>query len=372
MADTQAQTETAVAARQRKTLPGAVIQSLVRGGVFFSWFLPSFSNIGYRLRSPLFRATAFDFSGQHWLVTGASAGIGREIARQAALGGATVLAAARNQPLLDQLAEEVAAAVEPGPAAGRVVPLAADLSEVSVADRALSAAALPLPPGIRLDVLVNNVGVMRDQPEVTAEGLDLVLATNLVVPYQLTGKLLAGGRLDASSTVITMSSGGMYNVPLNLSALLPGKRYNGTLAYAFQKRAQVALNRHWQVAPEYPFASYVMHPGWVDTPGVRSSMPEFYQLMKPILRGLTAGADTALWLAATKPARDRTGGIWLDRKRRPEHLLPGTRGGASGPELIEFLEQQIAQAQRGTEPVAGSDSADRAQGATTDAKAPAG
>ena len=343
------------AAQQTRAPPGqpqsgplstTMLQSLLRGSVFFSWFLPSFSNIGYRLRAPLFRSSVLDFSGQHWLVTGASTGIGREIARQAALAGATVIAVARSERGLEALAEQVATEVTGRPGAGRVLPLAADLSVIRTIAGPLAPDALPLPRGVTVDVLVNNVGVMRDRPEETVEGLDLVLATNLVVPFELTEQLLAGGRLGASSVVITMSSGGMYNVPLNLHALLPGKRYNGTLAYAFQKRAQVALNRHWQEAPEYPFSSYVMHPGWVDTPGVRSSMPDFYRLTKPILRDSGAGADTALWLAATRPITPRTGGIWFDRKRRPEHLLPGTRDGARAADPVAFLRQQVDRVRR--------------------------
>lgn len=338
---------------QRSSAQPAVLQSMLqstaRGAIFFSLFLPSFSNIGYQLRRPFFKPTAFRFSGQHWLVTGASEGLGREIARRAALGGATVIAVARNQERLDSLASEVAgeAAEQPaGGAAGRILPLAVDLSRVGAVNGALAPQALPLPAGVALDVLVNNVGVMLDTPAVTAEGLDLALATNLIVPYALTEALAADGRLGADAVVINMSSGGMYNVPLSLRALLPGRRYNGTLAYAFHKRAQVVLNRYWQDSAEHAFRSYVMHPGWVETPGVQSSMPDFYRTMKPILREVAAGADTALWLAATRPDGVPTGGIWLDRKRRPEHLLPGTRGGASAAELLEFLRQQLDSAQQ--------------------------
>jgi hypothetical protein len=67
-----------------------------------------------------------------------------------------------------------------------------------------------------------------------------------------------------------------------------------------------------------------MHPGWVDTPGVKASLPRFYRLTRPLLRTPEQGADTIVWLgAADEPGRS-TGLFWHDRRSRPTHLLPWT------------------------------------------------
>ena len=51
----------------------------------------------------------------------------------------------------------------------------------------------------------------------------------------------------------------------------------------------------------------------------------FYRLTRPLLRTAAEGADTIVWLAAAPEAGAGTGGFWHDRRRRPTHLLPGTR-----------------------------------------------
>jgi dehydrogenase/reductase SDR family member 12 len=64
-----------------------------------------------------------------------------------------------------------------------------------------------------------------------------------------------------------------------------------------------------------------MHPGWVDTQGLRDSLPGFRKVMRPLLRTAEQGADTIVWLGAAAPAAEVSGGFWLDRVLRPTHLL---------------------------------------------------
>ena len=77
-----------------------------------------------------------------------------------------------------------------------------------------------------------------------------------------------------------------------------------------------------------------MHPGWVDTPGVRSSLPQFYKATSRLLRTPQEGADTIVWLgAAPQPARS-TGGFWHDRRQRPIHRVPWTKETAEDRERL--------------------------------------
>ena len=79
---------------------------------------------------------------------------------------------------------------------------------------------------------------------------------------------------------------------------------------------------------------HAMHPGWADTPGVRSSLPTFYRLTRPLLRTPEQGADTIVWLAAAAEPGCSTGGFWHDRRRRPTHRLPWTRESAADREAL--------------------------------------
>ena len=66
------------------------------------------------------------------------------------------------------------------------------------------------------------------------------------------------------------------------------------------------------------------HPGWVDTPGVKESLPAFYRLTRPLLRDMDEGTDTVLWLATASSVATETGLLWHDRAPRSEYRLDKT------------------------------------------------
>ncbi len=306
------------------------MNDLLRGAMFFSCFLPSFTRLGYASRKWLWPQQELDFGGQRWVVTGATGGIGYEIARQAAAHGAEVHAVARSAEKL----AEMEAALE-----GKIVRHVADLSLISEVMSTANHIADDLP---HVDVLVNNVGLMLNERQTTSEGLEQGFATNVLGHFALTEALRSHERL-AQGIVINMSSGGMYNVPMTLERLQGGEDYDGMLTYAYQKRAQVLLNSWWR---QEGLNSYVMHPGWVDTPGVETAMPDFHKMTNAVLRDTAAGADTAVWLAATKPAQVKPEGIWFDRKLRREHVFPNTRDGRDGAALVGYLDNAFGEATR--------------------------
>jgi len=298
---------------------------------FYGRFTPSYSRIGYQARRLTWPRFDADFTGQRWLVTGASGGIGAAIASGAASRGAKVLAVARSGEKLE------AARQRAGDAAPGIGNLRCDLSSVAAIRgllEDLKAAGDPV------DVLVNNVGVLLNTLQVTGEGFEASYATNLLGHYQLTEGLMDAGLLGDRPLVINMASGGLYNVPLNTGLLnvTDPKRYGGKAAYASHKRAQVALSGLWheRLAAEGG-ASYVMHPGWARTEGVRDSLPVFYRIQGAVLRTPAEGADTALWLAGTRPAQAGEA-IWFDRAVRPQHLFAHTREAQCGAgEVVEKL-----------------------------------
>jgi hypothetical protein len=124
-----------------------------------------------------------------------------------------------------------------------------------------------------------------------------------------------------------VASGGMYTQRLSLDDSEWQRRpYDGVAAYAQTKRMQVVLAE--LLAEELPRARITvssMHPGWADTPAVRSSLPRFWKTMQRRLRTPAEGADTVIWLAASAAARGRSGRFWFDRRPRSTHLLPWTR-----------------------------------------------
>lgn len=303
---------------------------------FYGRFLVSFSAIGYRARSLTWQALPASFGGQTWLVTGATAGIGRATVEGATRRGATVLALARSREKLDALVRGA-----PGP--GRVIPIVVDLS--LVADTRRAAAAI-VAQGTRIDVLVNNVGLLLDDLSTTSEGFETSYATNLLTHWVLTEALLNGGALTSQATIIEMSSGGMYNAGLTLDYMnmRDPRKYNGVYAYAVHKRGQAALVEYWQ--KRYGTGGlrcYVMHPGWADTDGVKTAMPNFRRRLRTVLRDSAQGADTALWLAATRPSAPGPEAFWFDRAPRAAHAYPHTMKSKYTPDdLATFLAKDAA------------------------------
>jgi NAD(P)-dependent dehydrogenase (short-subunit alcohol dehydrogenase family) len=304
---------------------------ILTGLKFFLGFAPKFSRRGFQRRGLAERPVRADFGGQRWLVTGASGGIGREIVSQAVSRGAKVTAVARSEAKLLLLKREVE-----GP--GEVEARPADLSlrrEVTDLTKALADG------GEGFEVLVNNVGVLLHEHLLTDEGFEASFAANLLNHFALTEDLISYGLLTRGSIVINMSSGGMYTtelLPDQLNGTDPG-RHDGVAAYARHKRAQVELTHAWNQRHGPDVTFYVMHPGWVDTEGVRTSLPGFRKLFGPVLRNAAQGADTAIWLAAERPPIAGEG-IWLDRELQPEHIGDHTRTDLGRrAELMEKLEE---------------------------------
>lgn len=293
---------------------------------------PGYSRLGFALRRrawPDRGATLPPMEGRTVLVTGATAGIGRAAAeRFAALGARTVLLARDGGRAAAARAQIVAATGNPDV---HVVP--ADLSSLtSVRD----AVARITEQETALHVLVNNAGVMSPERRLSPDGIELTFATNVLGTFVLTEGLLPLLTRSAPARIITVSSGGMYGQRLRLDDLQTERiAYAPAAVYARTKRAQVVLTEAWGTALAGSGVTvHAMHPGWADTPGVRDSLPRFHRVLGPALRTPEQGADTIVWLgAAAEPARS-SGRFWHDRRPRPVHLLPSTRGDAGDGERL--------------------------------------
>ena len=277
-------------------------------------------------------------AGKICLVTGANSGLGRSVARDLAARDATVHLLCRNA---DRGAEAQRAIREEtgNPSVFLdVVDLSSPRSLRAFVDQ------LDRP---QVDVLVHNAGLLPLERELTAEGLELTVATHLVGPHLLNHWLrprLGGAR------VVFVTSGGMYAKRLSLKAMLSNEgRYDGVAAYAMTKRGQVVLSELW--AEELSGAGTVvnaMHPGWAATAGVERSLPRFHRLMSNRLRTPAQGADTALWLAVADRVAGQTGKLWFDRRPAPTHLAWWTRETeAERSRLWDFCAAQTGAAEAG-------------------------
>jgi dehydrogenase/reductase SDR family protein 12 len=281
----------------------------------------AFGAPGFVLRSSTFDRGDLDvdMSGRRVVITGATSGLGFEAASALARLGAEVEIVCRDEAR----GEQTARTIRETTGNRRVSIILADLSDLTAVRAA--ARALALRP---VHVLIHNAGLLPARRFETAQGLELTFATHVVGPYLMTAMLRAALASTGDARVVWVSSGGMYTHRLNLAdpnwnARIP---YDGVIAYAETKRAQVILAELWaeRLRAERIVVNS-MHPGWADTPGVQSSLPRFQRVLRPLLRTPAQGADTIVWLAASQPAGHMTGKFVFDRVARRTHLWPGTR-----------------------------------------------
>jgi NAD(P)-dependent dehydrogenase (short-subunit alcohol dehydrogenase family) len=285
--------------------------------------VPSFTRIGYDVRSRLDHWTPvgrYSLGGRVVVITGATSGLGLATARALVADGATVEVVARDSAkaasVCEQLRREGAGEV------GFVVADTGDLDQIRAAADALASR------HGKIDVLIHNAGALDKDYATTAQGIERTVASQVVGPFLLTGLLLPLLRSSSRSRVLWVSSGGMYSQPLSVAALeMTSGDYDGTVAYARAKRAQLTLAEMWaEYVRSDGIVVHAMHPGWADTPGVRRSLPTFRRVTGPLLRSPAQGADTLVWLAADDGTPlDTTGKFWLDRRVRAVHRTSSTR-----------------------------------------------
>lgn len=243
------------------------------------------------------------------VVTGASAGVGLAAAAGFAALGASVRVVGRNQ----QHGSAAVSAID-----GDASFLPCDVSSLASLERFTREFLAEQP---RLDVLVNNAGVMPPERTLSADGVELAFATHVLGPFVLIDRL--AGRMAATrpARVINVTSGGMYGQRLD-GTDLQSTNYKPVRAYAATKRAQVVLTEQWaaRLQPRGVLV-HAMHPGWAATAGITKAMPRFAKAAGPILRTAQQGADTIVWLGAAPEAAGATGLLWMDRRPRPTHLL---------------------------------------------------
>jgi NAD(P)-dependent dehydrogenase (short-subunit alcohol dehydrogenase family) len=252
-----------------------------------------------------------DQDGRTAVITGANSGIGFETARVLAAHGARVVLAGRDQARTAAAAAEIGAAV-PG---AQVETAELDLAAL---DSVRAAAADIAARFGRLDLLINNAGVMFTPHGLTKDGFELQLGTNHLGHFALTGLLLPSLLEVPGSRVVTVSSNGHRVGRLDLDDLMRARHYSKYKAYGQSKLANLMftyeLQRRLSAAGALTIAT-AAHPGTARTDLARHMSPVAVASMSTRFRALNSwwvqdasvGALATL-RAATDPAA--TGGAY--------------------------------------------------------------
>jgi NAD(P)-dependent dehydrogenase (short-subunit alcohol dehydrogenase family) len=174
---------------------------------------------------------------QTTLVTGASDGLGRSVARELAAAGATVLLHGRSGRRLEGTVREIRDAT----GSDRLHSYLADFSSLEEVRRLAEEVKRD---HARLDLLVNNAGIGAGSRgsgrEESADGYELRFAVNYLAPFLLTHLLLPLLRRSAPARIVNVASAGQ--APIDFHDVMLERRYDGMRAYAQSKLAQVMFS----------------------------------------------------------------------------------------------------------------------------------
>src|SRR5690348_10684668 len=173
-----------------------------------------------------------DQTGRIVVVTGANSGLGKSIARELGRAGATVIIAVRNTDKGEQAAADIRREVASADLTVQRLDLA-DLGSVrTFADSFVA-------DHDRLDVLVNNAGIMAPPRRLTADGFESQIGTNHLGHFALTGLLLPTLLAAPAPRVVTMSSEAHWIGKMRFDDLQFERGYNNWRAYGQSKLANL-------------------------------------------------------------------------------------------------------------------------------------
>ncbi|KAK5873406.1 hypothetical protein PBY51_018449 [Eleginops maclovinus] len=252
--------------------------------------------------------------GKTVLITGANTGIGKETSRELAARGARVVMACRDLTRAESAAEEIRQ--ETGN--GNVVIRHLDLSSL-YSVRQFTKEFLQTED--RLDVLINNAGVMMCPLWLTEDGFETQLAVNHLGHFLLTNQLLPMLKSSAPSRVVIVSSIAHKGGQVDLDDLsFSSRAYSPLQSYRQSKLCNVLFSRELSSRTRGSgVSSFCLHPGvirtelgrhvegWFPLLGSLLSLPSLLLMKTP-----RQGAQTTLYCALTPGLEERTGCYFSD------------------------------------------------------------
>ena len=252
--------------------------------------------------------------GKVVVVTGASAGIGKETAGVVAGMGARVVMCGRD-PKRSQAAHREVKERSGNPDVDLIVADFASMGEVRRVAAEIDARY------DRLDVLLNNAGLWLHSRRETPDGFEATFAVNHLSMFLLTDLLLGKLKASAPSRVVIVSSNGHLRGAIDFDDLHRRRRYSGLRAYMDSKLANVYFA--YELARRVGgsgVTSNALHPGMVRTRLFTGHLPWFVRAPAslltylPLLLSPARGAETPVYVA-TSPELDGVTGRYFVKRR---------------------------------------------------------
>ena len=246
------------------------------------------------------------------LVTGATAGIGRQTALELAKLGAHVIVVARSPDKTKRVIEEL----KQQSGNVHIDSFLADLSSMHSIRELANAVLVKYP---RIDVLVNNAGALNVKRETTVDGYERTFATNHLAYFLLAQLLLPALEAAPSGRIVNVSSDAHRTGRLDFSDLQASRSYSTFKAYGRSKLANLYFTR--ELARRLSGTRVTvnaLHPGFVASDFLTKE--GLFGWLKPVLNlfaiSVEKGARTSIWLASSPAVEGVTGKYFYECKEK--------------------------------------------------------
>lgn len=254
-------------------------------------------------------------AGKTIIVTGANTGIGKETCRDLAMRGGRIIMACRNTEKGEKTRKEIVDDTRND----QIVVKELDLGSLESVQKFAKNFNDTEP---RLDILINNAGVMACPKTLTKDGLEMQIGTNHIGHFLLTNLLLDKLKACSPSRIVIVSSVGHAYGQMNFEDLMSEKSYGEFVAYNQSKLANVlhALELTKRLEGTGVTANS-LHPGIVNTDLARHANQGFLKVFfsgigKPFFISPVQGAQTTLRVALDKSLEKVSGKYFADCKEK--------------------------------------------------------
>lgn len=249
-----------------------------------------------------------ELDGKVCVVTGATAGVGQEIARGLLAKGATVVVVARDAKKGAAVLAELSAST----GNAHVQFVAADLSSMK---SVRAAAAQIAAQHSKLHALIHNAAMIPQARKLSDEGLELAFAANTVAPLVFTRALLPALVASGDGRVVFLVGATEPIVMADLQ--LAQAPYNGWTAYQRTKYGSLMVLKHLADTVPKEVVVHGAFPGLVNTPGMDDAINAntgfnklVLKVMRPFMRTPARGAWAPVWVASAPELSSSTGKLW--------------------------------------------------------------
>jgi len=254
---------------------------------------------------------------KHIIITGGNAGIGKATAIALAKNDVKIVIASRDLMKAKKAVKEIKSITN----SNEIFCLQCDLANLSSVRNFVQTYKNQFG---KLDILINNAGLVTDKLQFTQDGFELQIGVNHLGPFLLTTQLINLLEKSSEPRIINLSSKAHFNGSIRLDTFkgeIGSKKYKGMAAYSQSKLANVLFTK--ELARRYPsICSHCLHPGVVNTDIAakndnKTLWKVAWKLISPFMMTPRKGAKTSVYLATSSEAL-KTNGKYFDEQKEKQ------------------------------------------------------